>query len=114
MTEETFSGRADAWRDDFTEKNQGDAQRNPRNCRRDAYVGRLAKPARRFILPIRVPVRRYLEEKQEGEKCQGARQRLYELPSGFLREQLHPCPPAKFNSFPPIPGKGPKTHLYHS
>ena len=93
MTEETFRSRAGARRNDLTKKNQGDAQRDPRECRCGAYMGCLAQPARRFVLSIGVAVRRYLEEKQEGEKSQCARQRPHESPHGFLRKHVHPCAP---------------------
>ena len=92
-TEETFGGRANARRDDLAKKNQGDAQRDPRKRRSGAYMGCLAQPARRFILSICVAVWRYLEEKQEGEKSQRARQRPDHSPHGFLRKNLHHCAP---------------------
>ena len=93
MTEETFHGRADARRDDLTKKNQGDAQCDPRQRWGGAYMGCLAQPARRFVLAVGVAVRRYLEEKQEGEKSQRARQRPDHSPHGFLRKNLHHCAP---------------------
>jgi len=93
MTEVAFRGRADARRDDLTKKNQRDAQRDPRKCWGGAYVGCLAQPARRFILPIRVPVCCDLEEKEKGEKSQRARQRPNNSPLGFLRKNLHHSAP---------------------
>ncbi len=53
-----------------TKRNDGDAERNYRDCRRDAQMGNLAEPAGGFVLAIGMGVRRYLQEEREREQRQ--------------------------------------------
>ena len=57
----------------FTERNDGDAERYNRHCRRDAQMGDLAEAAGGFVLPIGVNVWRNLQKEREREQRQRER-----------------------------------------
>jgi len=59
------------------------------DSRCNSDVRRLAQPARRFIVPVRVAVGRNLHQKYQRDKRQCYRQCSGEPSSGFLSFRLH-------------------------
>jgi hypothetical protein len=60
-------------------------------------VSYLAKPARSFVLTIRVPVRRHLEQKEQRDHCQSERQPSAEPAPLWFHNRLHFLYPENLN-----------------
>lgn len=69
MMEETVEGGTDAGCGDMTDGDKRYAQFDPRYCRGNADMRRLAQQAGCFVLPISMLVSRNLKQKDQG--CQG-------------------------------------------
>jgi hypothetical protein len=76
----------------FPEHNQGSAHHNAGYRGRGAYVGRLAKPAGCFFLPVRMAVGSYLQQENKGNKSHAEGQKPCQSPFGFRPQPLHFAP----------------------
>jgi hypothetical protein len=76
----------------FPEHNQGSAHHNARYRGRGAYVSRLAKPASRFFLPVRMAVGSDLQQENKGNKSHAEGHKPCQSPFGFRPQPLHFAP----------------------